>query len=64
MTEREIEQEMNQLNELLLVTETPDFFCTCHELVSRNRITSKKEKLLNVFYKPELKPFWFLINCN
>lgn len=64
MTEREIEQEVEQLNMLLHRAETPSNFCISHELVQRNDITCKKEKLLQVFHQPELKPFWFLINKN
>ena len=64
MTEKEIEQEVEQLNQILLLVETAGNFCKAHELVHRNHITSKKEKLLAVFHFPTLKPFWFLININ
>lgn len=64
MTEREIEQEVEQLNEILFQTEKPCNFCIAHELVQRNNITTKKEKLLQVFHMTELKSFWFLINKN
>jgi len=64
MTEKEIEQEVEQLNQILLLVETAGNFCVAHELIHRNHITSKKEKLLAVFHLPKLKPFWFLININ
>ena len=64
MTEKEIEQEVEQLNQILFLVETAGNFCVTHELVHRNHITSKKEKLLAVFHFPALKPFWFLININ
>lgn len=64
MTEKEIEQEVEQLNKILFHTETPSNFCRAHELVNRNYITSKKEKLLIVFHLPRLKHFQFLLNKN
>lgn len=64
MSQRAIEQEVECLNEILLVTERPEEFCKAHELVVRNRITQKNAKLLAAFILPELKPFWFLISRN
>lgn len=64
MTEKEIEQEVEQLNEILVLAETPENFCYTHELVQRNGITSKKGRLLKVFYSTHLKAFWFLLNKN
>jgi len=64
MTEKEIEQEVEQLNEILVLAETAENFCKVHELVKRNTITSFKSRLLKIYYRPELKPFWFLLNRN
>jgi hypothetical protein len=64
MTDRAIELEIRGLNELLRETETASSFCAAHELVDRNRITSKKEKLIKASQHEELKPFRFLINKN
>ena len=64
MTEKEIEQEVEQLNSILFHTETSRNFCIAHELVQRNHITSKREKLLFIFHRPALKSFYFLINKN
>ena len=64
MTEQAIEQEVESLNILLHITESPESFCRAHELVDRNRITSKENKLLDTIRHQELKPFRFLINKN
>lgn len=64
MTEKEIEHEVEQLNNILFHTETPRNFCLAHELVQRNRITCQKVKLLQIFHHPVLKTFYFLINKN
>jgi hypothetical protein len=59
-----IEQEVECLNSLLLETESPEAFCTAHELVDRDRITSKKKKILKETRYFYLKPFRFLVNKN
>jgi hypothetical protein len=41
-----------------------EVFCTAHELVARNRITSRKKRILKAAAAFELKPFYFLINKN
>ena len=64
MSEQAIAQEMEQLNEILQATESPDQFCTSHELVDRNHITSKPSKILKAIRYTELKPFRFLICKN
>ncbi len=64
MSEKGIEQEVGQLNKILRNTESPEDFCIAHELVDRNRITSKPRKILNATASAELKPFRFLINKN
>ncbi len=64
MSEKAIQQEVGQLNEILRNAETPEEFCIAHELVNRNRITSKPHKILQAIRPAELKPFRFLINKN
>ena len=64
MSEQAIEQEVGCLNELLRHTESPEEFCIAHELVNRNRITSKPHKILHAIRSSTLKPFRFLINKN
>ena len=44
--------------------ENNETFCAAHELVARNRITSKKKRILKASAAYELKPFYFLINKN
>lgn len=64
MNEEVIEQEVECLNEILQQTESPCQFCLAHELVDRNYISSKAEKILKTIRFAELKPFRFLINKN
>jgi hypothetical protein len=64
MSQQAIEHEVECLNEILFETESPEHFYTAHELVDRNRITSKPDKILNAIRFTELKSFRFLINKN
>ena len=62
--DRAIEQEMEWINEMLLVTGTPQQFCTANELVDRNRITATPKKILKEARFNPLRAFRFLINKN
>jgi hypothetical protein len=64
MSERAIEQEMQSLENLLSIAESPYNFCISHELVDRNFITQKKKKILLESRHYRLRPFRFLINKN
>jgi hypothetical protein len=64
MSQQAIDEEVENLNRILRISERPDQFCRVHELVCRNRITTDAKKLLAAFSQPELKPFWFLISRN
>ena len=64
MSEKALEKELISLEELFLYAESEAAFCQTHELVLRNKITSKKPKLINLYYDHNLKPFWFLVNKN
>jgi hypothetical protein len=64
MSQRAIDHELEQLNNILRRTELPHQFCNTHELVQRNIITQKPHRLLIAFRSPLLKPFWFLISRN
>lgn len=64
MSPQAIEQEVECLNDMLRSTESDDQFCIAHELVDRNRITSKPKKILRAIRFTELKQFRFLINKN
>ena len=57
-------QEADCLQRILPFTEFPDQFCTAYELVDRNRITSKKQKILKESEHNPLRRFRFLINKN
>jgi len=57
-------QEADCLHNLLFITESPEQFCKAYELVDRNRITSKKRRLLKESSRFQLRPFRFLINKN
>jgi hypothetical protein len=64
MSEKALEKELISLEQLFLYAESATAFCQTHELVQRNRITSKKTRLSVIFYNHLLKPFWFLVNKN
>jgi len=64
MSEKALEKELINLESLFLYAESETAFCQTHELVTRNRITSKKGKLKVIYYNHQLKPFWFLMNKN
>ncbi len=64
LTDQAIEQEVDNLNTLLMITESSSCFCRAHELVNRNHITSSKSKILKESRYTELRPFRFLINKN
>ena len=64
MNEKALEKELISLEQLFLYAESENAFCQTHELVQRNRITSKKSRLTIIFYTHQLKPFWFLVNKN
>lgn len=64
MSERALEKELVSLEGLFLYAESATAFCQTHELVTRNSITSKKERLKIIYYTHQLKPFWFLLNKN
>ena len=63
-SQKAIEQEVESINEMLLQAESPLQFCRVHELVVRNRITSKSKKILRAIRFTELRPFRFLLNKN
>ena len=64
MSQQAIEHEVECLNDMLRKSESDEQFCIAHELVDRNRITSKPKKILRAIRYTELKQFRFLINKN
>lgn len=64
MSQRALDQEVECLNHILHEAESHEQFCIAHELVDRNRITSKSRKILKAIRFAELRPFQFLINKN
>lgn len=64
MSEKALEKELLNLEQLFLYAESESAFCRTHELVLRNGITSKKAKLSALYYTHQLKSFWFLLNKN
>ncbi|HUR64956.1 MAG TPA: hypothetical protein VMZ03_01280 [Chitinophagaceae bacterium] len=58
------DKEIQFLRQLLRITESPIHFCTAHELVDRNRITSNHKKILKRSRHFFLGSFRFLINKN
>lgn len=53
-----------QLNTILSFTESPVQFCTAHELVDRNHITSNPRKVWKENLLARKRAFRFLINKN
>ncbi|MEO5563064.1 MAG: hypothetical protein ABIR18_06500 [Chitinophagaceae bacterium] len=64
MSQSALDQEVECLNDILRTAESTEQFCIAHELVDRNRITSKPKKILKAVRYVELKAFRFLINKN
>ncbi len=64
LDEKAMERQVECLNKILVKTDSPENFCTAHELVDRNRVTSNKKKLLKESKHVRLRPFRFLINKN
>jgi len=64
MTEQAFEQEVETITRILHITESSDQFCKVTELVDRNRISSKKRKILKEAKHFRLRPFRFLLNKN
>ena len=64
LSEQAIEHEVECLNEILRIAESNEEFCIAHELVDRNRISHKPQRILKAIRFTELKPFRFLINKN
>lgn len=64
MDEQILEKEIEILHSLLQQIETPESFCRAHELVNRNKITSRPSLILKATRYYRLKPFRFLINKN
>ena len=64
VSQQAIQHEVECINHILVQAESFEHFCQAHELVERNRITSKPKKILRAIRFSELKPFRFLINKN
>lgn len=58
------EQEFQSLEKIFSSMYSPEKFCAVHELVDRNRITSRSKKILKASRHYYLPPFRFLINKN
>jgi hypothetical protein len=59
-----LQREVENLHQILLRVERSDVFCLAHELVTRNKITSRVKAILKATRNLRLKPFQFLINKN
>lgn len=64
ISEEAFEQHIDRLHSVAMQVENNQTFCAAHELVARNRITSRKKRILKAAAYFELKPFYFLINKN
>jgi len=59
-----LQREVESLHQILLKVERSNIFCIVHELVTRNRITSRPKAILRATSHLRLKAFHFLINKN
>ncbi len=66
MSDQAIEQEVEQLNDLLYITESVDSFCVANELfdLEKFKIHRDQKTLVSIMHQDELKPFAFLFNKN
>lgn len=64
LNEKAIDREVECLNEILRFTESNQQFCIAHELVVRNRITRRPNRILKAIRYVQLPAFRFLINKN
>ncbi|HLK30022.1 MAG TPA: hypothetical protein VKT28_15685 [Puia sp.] len=66
MSEKFMEQELEQLNEMLFHFETMEKFCAVHEIFDLNKykIISKPYSMQQIIRQKELKPFQFVCNKN
>jgi hypothetical protein len=65
-SEKFMEQELEQLNEMLFHFETMDNFCSAHELfdINRLKISRNNQYLRQIARIQKLRPFQFLCNRN
>lgn len=64
ISEEDFEKHIDCLHSVAMRVENNETFCSAHELVARNRITSRRKRILKASAQYELKPFYFLINKN
>jgi hypothetical protein len=66
MSEKFMESELEQLNEMLFHFETIEKFCVVHEIFDMNKykIISKAHLMQQIIRQRELKPFQFICNKN
>lgn len=66
LTEKAMENELEQLNQLLMFFETMDNICMAHEVFDMNqyKIIRNPKLIRKVVSQEEIKPFVFLCNKN
>jgi hypothetical protein len=66
MSEKLMERELEQLNEMLFQFETMEKFCLVHEIfdLNKNKIVIKQNLMQQIIRQRELKPFQFVSNKN
>ena len=64
MSQQALDHEVECLHHLLRGAESDEQFCKAHELVDRNRITQRVNRIIKAIKVKELKPFQFLLNKN
>ena len=64
ITHEAFEKHVDCLHDVLVQVENNQVFCITHELVARNKITSRPKSIMKAVAHLELRPFYFLINKN
>ena len=59
-----LQHEVESLHRILINVENYEVFCGSHELVARNKITTKARSIMKAISRFEMKPFYFLVNKN
>ncbi|MBO9618756.1 MAG: hypothetical protein J7539_06920 [Niabella sp.] len=63
-TKEYLKQEMEFVHKIVAAVDNDEAFCTAHELVKRNAITSKRKSIIKAVNRSRLRSFYFLLNKN
>lgn len=65
-SEKQIQNAVRQINEMLSMVETMDYLCNVMEVAdcNKNKVSSKRPVLQKALSRKEVKPFEFIIHKN